>query len=191
MARLFTFVTNTILLTWAITRKMTNLTTVIAFLTLGTITGQMSVATTGVASLGASAGARGVATWLLLLHSASSALAGDVSYLTTLITLGTVTASREGSGGIESALGGRIGGFVALAREMTSLATSIAGFLFCGLGAVPAHMTIQTTVVANRSTTLRAFTGLVTRLATVVASTVSCEFHFERLIFDMDGGSLK
>jgi len=180
MARLLAFVTDTILLAWAITRKMTNLTTVIAFLALGAITRQMPVATTRVTSLGA--GAR-VATLLLhsalLLHSTSSALASDVSYLTALIAFGTVTRGiKVTGGGIKSARG-----FTALAREMSSLATCVALFLFWRLGAVSAHMTIQTTVVANRGTTLRAFTGLVTRFATVVASTVSCKFHSGNMTF--------
>jgi hypothetical protein len=100
-----------------------------------------------------------------------------MSYLATLVAFGTTAAAvattTEGTN--------LLGGIVAITRQMTGLATTVARFLLGWACAVTTHVAILPTVIANRSSTFWALTGLVTSLAAIVtgSSIISgTEIHF-------------
>jgi hypothetical protein len=165
VAGLLALVADTVLLTGAVTRQVADLAAVVALLSLGAVTGEMAVTTARVASLLTSTGS---VSSLRTAEAATvgGALAGDVANLAALVALSSRSA-------LESTLLGSSAGVGALAREMTGEATSVASLLLHGTSALAAHVSILSTVVANRGSTLGAFTSLVATLAAVVASASS------------------
>jgi len=163
MARLLALVANTILLARAFAGKMTDLTTVVTLLALGAVAGQMTVSTARVAGLLASP--RTTETASIGLGSTCGTLTGDMADLAALVAL-----SSTGSA-VSAATGTLIGIRGALPRKVTRLTTAVASLLLLGTSAFAAHVTIETAIVTDRGTTLRAFTSLMSALAAIVAGT--------------------
>jgi len=173
MTGLLALVADTILLARTVTRQVTNLTTVVALLTLGAIAGQVTVSTARVAGLLA-------ATTTTTTRSAvrprateattiGRALASNVADLTTFIAFCTALIATTTTTALRLS-GGRI---VTFAREMARLTAAIAGLLLLRTSAFAAHVPVLSTVVANRSSTLGAIASLMTSLAAVVAGTTT------------------
>jgi len=173
MTRLLALVADAILLTGTVTRQVTNLTTIITLLPLGAVAGQVTVTTARVASLlattrsaaAAAAAVRATTTTTTEATAVGGALTSNVTNLTALIAFSTTTAL------VTTTLGSR--GVIALAGEMASLATTVAGLLLLRTSAFTTHMSVLSAVVANRSSTLGAIASLMTSLAAVVAGTAT------------------
>jgi hypothetical protein len=168
-------VTDTVLLTGAVTRQVADLAAVVALLSLGAVTGEMAwriyqqtelhiedisgyrtVTTAGVASLSTITGTVTLRS-AVATTTVRGALAGDVANLAALVALSSSRASRE------STLLGSSAGVGALAREMTypcvseividrigsqyhtGETASVAGLLLHGTSALAAHVSILCT----------------------------------------------
>jgi len=176
MTGLLALVANTILLRGAVTAQVTDLTTVVALLALGAVTRHVSVTTTGVAGLSATAlsSVRRSATVAALAAIGSTAtttttvgaVAGNVSDLTAFVALSSGRGAAEGA----TLLGI---GIVTLAGQVTNFTALIARLLLRSLLAFAAQMAILTAVVANGVAALGALASLMTALATIVASTTA------------------
>lgn len=150
VAGLLALVADTVLLARAVAGQVADLAAVVALLALGAVAREMTVATARVAGLSTAAGTeRSAGT---SISTVRLALAGDVANLSALVALSGARAITE------TDLRGA--GVVAIAGDMAGLATLVAGLLLGGLGAFTAHVSVQSTVVAGRSSTLGAFTGL-------------------------------
>jgi len=170
MSGLLALIADAVLLRRAVTAQVADLSAVVAFLPLGAVTGKMAVSTARVAGLSlTTTAAESTAIGLLSaeagLATSLAAVAGNVANLSALVALGAGSAVR----GV-SALGRSL---VALTGEMAGLAAPVAGLLLGGRLALTAQVTVLSAVVADGVSALRALAGLVSRLATVVASTSS------------------
>jgi len=164
---------------------MANSAAIVALLAALAVARHVAVSTACVAGLLASAEATAsieplLAALVVVAVSAGrlGAVPGYMSDLTTLIAFGT--AARASRTARTASLGASLAG--ALAREMARLAAAVAGLLLRRTSAVAAQMAFLPTIVAGRIATLRAFSRLMSSLATVVAgaSSGSLVFHLDK-----------
>lgn len=187
---LLALVADTVLLARAFARQVTDLAAVVALLSLGTVARQVTVAAariTGLLTTTSETATLGLATEATST-SVGGALTSDVANLSALVALGTTCAGSVTS--ITTSLDGV--GVVAVTRKVTRLVATVAGLFLLGTGTLATHVAVLTTVVAHGSSTLGAFTSLMSRLAAVVASTTSScssavvstlEIHCARCLF--------
>lgn len=182
-------------LRWAVTAQVANLTTVVALLALGAVARHVAETAAGVASLLATtllttvsatesttvAALLAVATLLTTETTSLLAVAGDVADLSALVALlSTSTAERTtGWAASSSTLG-------ALARQVTSLTALVAGLLLLRVLAFARQVALFTAVVAGWVSLGWAVTGLVRRVAAVVAGATASGSSSER-VHDEDG----
>lgn len=148
----------------AVTAQVSNLSTVIAFLALGAVSGHVSIATARVTSLSAlttteASATAAVSTTLIVATTVATglrAVAGNVSDLGALVALLRSTARRE-STTTSSAL--RCG-VAAVTGDVTWLAALVASLVLGTLWAFAAHVSLATAVVALGRATAWAVTGL-------------------------------
>lgn len=185
MAWLLALVANAVLLAWAVAGQVTDLTTVVALLSLGAVTRHVAVPTAGVAGLATTTGTASVATTgaavsPTLTVTSLGAVAGNVTDLTTLVTFGATAAAAAATTltrrSARSTATTRVGVVStsclvgAISADVASLSTAVAGLLLGWSGAFTAQVSIETAVVAHRVSTLRTFPGLMTSPAAVVAA---------------------
>lgn len=167
---LLALVADTVLLAGALAGQVTDLSAVVALLTLGAVARQVSVTTARVTSLltTSTEATLGLATAEAAGAAVSGALTGNVSDLSALVALGTsrrlVAAAHAGAAALHAA------GLGAVTRKVTDLIAPVAGLLLLRTSALTAHVSVLSAVVAHGSTTLGAFTSLVSSLAAVVTS---------------------
>lgn len=161
---------------------MSNLTTVVALLSLGAIPAHVSepsariasgLAGTTVATASATTTAGAIASPLVTAAGATAigttlgAIPGNVTPSTAFVAFLTATTTASAHTSASSWF------LVALPAEMTGVTATIAGFLRLGRSTLPRQMTLLTTVVASWVALGRALGCTMRGIATVVTTTAS------------------
>lgn len=171
MSGLFAVVANSLAfsLSGAVARDVSNLSTVVALLSMGAVASHVTESAAGVASLLAPAESTAISACITALRAVTS----NVTNPSTLVAL------LAASGAAEALSRGCLGAF---ARDVSGSTAAITRLLLGSYCAFTADMALSTAVVASRGTLLGTVTGLMRSFTTVKASTTSSlETHIGRM----------